>query len=122
MVPISLAAVPTPADVLRDPSLADALPPHALAALYGDVAALEARLRTRLLLLGITAESSTASAADRLLLIEEAAKMLATSEDTLYSKWKKLPFAFKDPLDGRIKFRVSGIERYITSRTSRVAS
>ena len=30
---------------------------------------------------------------DGLVLVDDAAKMLATSADTLYSKWKKLPFA-----------------------------
>jgi hypothetical protein len=72
-------------------------------------ARLAADLQT--LLLGSGADGQKgARESDRLILIDEAAKMLATSEDTLYSKWKRLPFAFKDPLDGKIKFRVSGIE------------
>jgi len=65
---------------------------------------------------------ATSHELDGLELGDGAAKMLATSADTLYSKWKKLPFAFKDPLDGKIKFRVSGIERYIAGRTGRTTA
>jgi len=59
-----------------------------------------------------------AEAAD-ILTLEEAAQLLRTSPDTLYRKWKKLPFAFKDPLDGKIKFSRSGVERYLKSRVGK---
>jgi hypothetical protein len=55
---------------------------------------------------------------ERIVLIEEAARLLGTSVDTLYDKWRKLPFAYKDPLDGKVKFRISGIEKYIQRRTA----
>lgn len=66
-------------------------------------------------------EAASASASgSEIVLLPEAAQVLGTSEDTLYSKWPKLAFAFKDPLDGKIKFRRSGIAKYIASRTGRV--
>jgi hypothetical protein len=84
--------------------------------LYGQIAPLEAHLRA-LLAASEKPEMSRPRDSCQVVLIEEAAKRLATSEDTLYTKWRKLPFAFKDPLDGKIKFRVNGIDEYIASRT-----
>jgi hypothetical protein len=113
--PASVAAVPGLDELDANPALAETLSPPVLR----DRARRAARLAGDLqaLLLGRAGEQQKpAPQPDRLILIDEAAKMLATSEDTLYSKWKRLPFAFKDPLDGKIKFTVSGIEKYVTGR------
>lgn len=49
---------------------------------------------------------------DRLLNIEEAAKRLNVSEDWLYHRWKKLPFAVK--LSKKLlRFSAQGIDEYI---------
>lgn len=114
-----LHVVPTLDDLERDPSRAETLPRDLLKDLARRSARLAADLQT--LLLGSGAADQQAQSAPEIVLLPEAAKILATSEDTLYSKWQKLAFAFKDPLDGKIKFRRSGIERYIASRTGRVA-
>ncbi len=53
------------------------------------------------------------------LTLEEAASLLRTSKDSLYRKWRKLPFAYKDPLDGRIKFNRSGLQRYMRQQQGR---
>jgi hypothetical protein len=59
-----------------------------------------------------------ATVEDEVVDIAATARLLRTSVDSLHRKWKKLPFAFKDPIDGRLKFRRSGIERYVAQRAS----
>lgn len=114
-------AVPTLAQIMEDRTLLDALPSDVLIGLrrecdhlYADLDAEIARQQQ--------ARWMGTTEPERVVLIDEAARMLATSEDTLYSKWRKLPFAFKDPLDGKIKFRVTGLDRYIAGRRASNAS
>lgn len=112
------ARLPTLDQIAEDRTVLDDLPADVLIELrrlcghlYGDLDAAVLRSQARW--------APSPAEIERVVLVEEAAKMLATSEDTLYSKWKRLPFAFKDPLDGRIKFRVAGIERHLAGRTGR---
>lgn len=110
--------VPSLDQLADDPKLADGLPRTVLVDLFRLVRHLEIELDTRLRGDAATAVPTDASPdSDRLLRLKEAAAMLKTSTDSLYAKWKKLPFAFKDPVDGRIKFRLSGIERHIRQRS-----
>lgn len=45
--------------------------------------------------------------------IDEAAKRLNTSSDSLYRKRKRLRLGYIDPLDGRLKFTEQEINDYI---------
>jgi hypothetical protein len=109
--------VPTWDELFKNPSLVAALPPEVQDDLYAQVAMLEARFRARVLARASSQKLGPES--NDLVLIEEAATMLRTSKDSLHSKWSRLPFAFKDPLDGKIKFSRSRIERYIASRVGK---
>jgi hypothetical protein len=50
---------------------------------------------------------------DAVLGVEEAARRLDTSADSLYRKHKRLRLGYKDPLDGRLKFTQQEIADYI---------
>lgn len=108
--PRTTIAVPSVDDVARDPTLADGLPYQArrlliLRALTA-VAALAA-------VDGDSADAdSKASESDRVLLIDDAAKMLNMTHDYLYRNWAKLGLGYKDA-DGRVKFSLHKIQRYI---------
>jgi hypothetical protein len=115
-MPARITAVPSLMQVVQNPGLLEGLPLDVLVDLQRqlghvgvDLAGAIARSQAR--------PATGTTEPEHVVLIDEAARMLATSEDTLYSKWKKLPFAFKDPLDNRIKFRVSGIKAYLAGRT-----
>jgi hypothetical protein len=116
----SVSLVPTLDRLEAELTFVDDLPVAQLVAVTRRVERLAADLR--IALIARLGEREMDRRPDRVVLIEEAAEMLRTSQDSLYMKWRKLPFAFKDRLDGRLKFRVSGIERYIASGTGRNAS
>lgn len=111
------AATPTLDALAADSSLLSSLSPPALSAVYGEVARLEAALRARLFLL--TIKHHQEKEADEVLTLREAAALLRTSVDALHRKWPRLGFAYKDPLDGRVKFSRRGLERYLTHRQLR---
>ncbi len=102
--------------LVTSPGTLDTLPRHVAAIVYRQVARLEADLRARLLEAAALDTDAPISEADRLVGVDEAARLLSTSADSLYRKWPKLGFAFKDPIDGRIKFRLSGVARYVEGR------
>ena len=54
---------------------------------------------------------------DRLLTVEEAAKRLGISKDTLYRKARALPFSVR--IGGNVRFSAQGISRYIATRQGR---
>ena len=109
-----LEALPTLDALAADTSLARSLDPSSLRALYARAARLEAELRAYLLTTVRQHRDSAAEAPpDHALTLREAADILRVSRDTLYRKWRALPFAFKDALDGRVKFRRRGLERYV---------
>ena len=52
---------------------------------------------------------------DRLLTIDEAARILKTSKDFLYRHWRELPFAVQ--LSSRqLRFSANGIQAFIEER------
>ena len=112
-----LTEIPRWDALVSDPSLFDELPSKVQDDIYTQIAMLEARFRAQVI--ARTNSQKVENDENDLILIEEAATMLKTSTDSLYSKWHKLPFAFKDPLDGKIKFSKSRIARYIESRLRR---
>jgi hypothetical protein len=108
--------LPTLDEVAASPSILDSLPLPALTALARQVEHLAADTRIALMTRVLNVQADGKGEADEVLLIEAAATLLKTSTDSLHTKWKHLPFAYKDPLDGRLKFSRRGIERYIASR------
>ena len=56
---------------------------------------------------------------DRLLEVEEAARRLAVSTDTLYRKARELPFTVR--IGGMFHFSAQGMSRFIATRQGRVA-
>jgi hypothetical protein len=63
-----------------------------------------------------TSSIAPAREPDRVLLIDEAAARLGMTKDFLYRRWPALHLGYKDA-DGRVKFPLSKIERYIRTRT-----
>jgi len=57
-------------------------------------------------------------AAERVVRIKEAARLLGTSTDHLHRTWRKFPGAYLDR-DGRVKFPVAAIERHIRTMSRR---
>lgn len=112
--PRRVGLAPSLAEVLANPAVLDRLAVDVLLDLRRQVRHLHTDLDAAIV--RQLADRRGQVAAERVVGVEEAAKRLLTSEDTLYAKWKKLPFAYKDPLDGKIKFRMSGIDRYLASR------
>jgi len=115
---------PLTLDVLaNDPSCIQSLPPDLLSTLYRQAARLEAELRAYLLPAGPqNRDQPTPASHDQALPLREAAALLHISSDTLYRKWRRLDFAYRDPLDGRLKFSRRGLERYVEHHLKRAAT
>lgn len=105
------ATTPSLDALAGDVSLISSLSPPALSQVYVEAARLEAALRARLSVLA--ADRPTEKEADGVLTIREAADLLRVSRDSLYRKWRRLDFAYRDGLDGRVKFSRRGVERYV---------
>ena len=114
-------SVPSLDEMVNNPSLIEGFSRATRAQLYRLVARLEAELRSLLLVVPSPerGESFVDSTADTTLTISEAAELLRTSKDTLYRKWRRLNFAYKDPLDHQIKFSRAGIDKHIRRQLSR---
>jgi Helix-turn-helix domain len=106
--------VPDLAAVIADPSIMQSAPPAVQAELYRQILRLEADVRVHFLSSLAPRESSEAS--EEVLTMAEAAALLRISKDTLYRKWRQLPGAYKDSLDGQIKFRRRSLDRYLQQR------
>jgi predicted DNA-binding transcriptional regulator AlpA len=74
---------------------------------------LKAKLWARLYDLGVPRKGE----ADRLLDVEEAARVLTLSPDTLYRRASELPFTVR--LGGSVRFSSDGIQKFICSRQGR---
>jgi hypothetical protein len=111
--PVPLAAVPTLADVARDPARLATLPLDVLIDLQRQVGHLSADVGA-----AITRQMARphggAVAPVRAVRIDEAAKVLAMSEDFLYRNWSKLG-GYKDD-DGHLKFPDSTLRRHVTRK------
>ena len=91
----------------------DSLGIEALPEALGEAERLKARLWVRLYGEGIPRQQEE----DRLLEVEEAAKRLAISTDTLYRKAHELPFTVR--IGGNVRFSAQGISRFIATRQGR---
>jgi hypothetical protein len=118
-VPSSPVAVPTLADLLADPSVFDGLPRTLQDVLFEQAVVLEARLRAKVMARHRTDERAPTEMGE-VLGIEEAAKRLGTSVDSLYRKRLRLRLGYRDPLDGRLKFTDKEINDYIRQQHRRV--
>lgn len=104
----------------EDPARIQSLPAPLQADLYRRAARLEAELRAALLAaLHQHQQRDHQGQQDEVLTLREAAVLLRTSKDTLHRKWRRLPFAYLDPLDRKVKFRRRGLERYLADRQVR---
>jgi excisionase family DNA binding protein len=91
------------------------VPLEQLAALLGQIAALQQAVSARLLHDLLLQAEVRAHETDRLLTVTEAAQRLACSKDWLYRH--RLPFAVRN---GRqLRFSADGLERYIRQRAGR---
>ena len=86
---------------------------EALPEALGEAEKLKARLWTRLYAAGIPRQEEE----DRLLEVEEAARRLAISTDTLYRRARELPFTVR--IGGNVRFSAQGISRFIATRQGR---
>ena len=98
-------------EVLADLTVLDHLPTQALVGLRRQVRHLDADIDaaiTSRMAKGIGRQDMGA-----VMGIEEAAKRLDTSSDSLYRKHNRLRLGYIDPLDGRLKFTEQEISDYI---------
>lgn len=93
----------------------DALPPEALAAAALALAALQGRIAARMAAVGTLASNGTA--ADRLLIVEEAAELLHVTPDWL-RRQRTLPFRVEIS-PGQVRYSAEGLQRFIRSRAQR---
>jgi helix-turn-helix protein len=114
--PPRLKTVLTLDELARDPTLFDSLSPALQDDTYLQVVTLAITLRVKRDASRQATSPTHGTSSDELLDIAEAARRLKTSADSLYRKWGKLPFAYKDPIDGKLKFRAKGIDAYIERR------
>lgn len=113
---MSLTLLPTLDQLTADPGHLNRLPLTVLVDLRGRVDHLRAELDRAITLRLARHDGEAPAEGDRALTIEEAAQLLHTSKDTLYRKWRKLPFAYKDPVDGHIKFSFLGLQKHLRQR------
>ncbi len=114
------ASTPTLDALVADPARIQSLPAPLLADLYRQAAQLEAALRAHLLTaLHQRQYHDHQGQQDEVLTLREAAALLRVSKDSLHRKWRTLPGAFKDPLDGRVKFSRKSLERHLAHRQLR---
>ena len=97
----------------RAQEAAGSLRPGDVADALGEAERLKARLWARL----YASTVSRPQEEDRLLEVEEAAKRLAISTDTLYRKARDLPFTVR--IGGNVRFSARGLTRYIETRQGR---
>ena len=99
-----------------DPARAVDLPIHIVAGLLAGIAAVQAALAARILVLAAeSAQTDSSRTEDTLLTANQAASRLAVSPDWVYRRASRLPFTVR--LDrGALRFSTLGIERYLRQR------
>ena len=113
--PVNLTSVPT-LDYLRaHPSLIAKLPQPVLAAVYVDVARLEAALLAALLVANQGMAQSPTPEPDRLLTPDEAARLLGTTKTWLYRNAPKLAFT-KRLTRKTLRFSENGLRKYLSGQ------
>jgi predicted DNA-binding transcriptional regulator AlpA len=105
---------PDLAELLRDPSQVNEIPPQSIPAILTQLAALHNALAARLL---VANENAEGHPEDRLLGIEEAAQRLGVSISWLYRRSSRLSFVVR--MGRKLVFSLRGIERYIKQRAGR---
>ncbi len=113
---MSLTPLPTLDELAAHPERAQELPPEVARDLLLRLAPLQEALRLGALHADVNGQPE-ALAEERLLTVEEAARMLGCSKDHLYRHAAKYPFTVR--LDSRLRFSARGIERFIRQRQGR---
>lgn len=117
---MSFEAIPTLDDLTRDPMTATSLPADIVETLLGKTAIVQSILISRLLALRATRQDyahSESADGDRLLTVEEAARMIGKSESHLYHQAANYPFTVR--VGGNLRFSRTGIEKFIRQRRGR---
>jgi hypothetical protein len=117
-VPSSLAAVPSLADLMADPSAFDGLPHELQDILFEQAVILEARLRVKVMTRHRTDERAP-TGPERAVGIDEACALLGMERGYLERRgnWTRLG-GYKDN-DGHVKFPMSTIQRHIRHQVRR---
>jgi predicted DNA-binding transcriptional regulator AlpA len=117
---MSLEAIPNLDDLTRDPMSATSLPAEIVENLLGKTAIVQSILISRLLALRAAHPDNTPSESDnqdRLLTVEEAARMIGKSESHLYHQAANYPFTVR--IGGNLRCSRTGIEKFIRQRRGR---
>jgi len=107
----AVAAVPTLAEIQLDIGLLERVQLDALITLRRQARHLEADLAAAIERRMV--REPAPPVLGEVLGVEEAAKRLGTSPDSLYRKHRRLRLGYKDPLDGRLKFTEQELAEYV---------
>lgn len=110
---VSVGATPVPSlgEVLADRTLLGGLPISVLVDLRRQLRHLDADLDA--VIADRMAPASSHQDMTTVLGVDETARRLDTSPDSLYRKRKRLRLGYIDPLDGRLKFTGQEIAEYV---------
>jgi hypothetical protein len=108
-----LREVPTLDRVAEDPGAAAGLPRDVLLGLQNRAICALAALGGQLI---AALNGSGERPVDRLVGVEEAARLLGRSTDWLYRHGRKLPFVVQEGKGAKLRFSTEGIARYIRER------
>jgi excisionase family DNA binding protein len=111
-----IEAVPSLDDLAANPERARDLPPNVAADLLVKLAGVQSLLLARAL--APSRNGHEPPPEDKLFTVAEAAERLGVSEDWLYRRARKLPFAVRVS-PRHVRFSARGIERYIRQREGR---
>jgi len=114
---MSLTPLPTLDELAAHPELARELPPEVAQDLLARLAPLQIVLLAQAIRPLGGGNGQGEPQEDRLLTVEEAAKMLGLSTDWLYRRAGKLPFTVR--LGRQLRFSERGLDRYIRQRQGR---
>ena len=112
-------ASPDLAELLRDPTLVNNLPPEAIPTVLCQLAALQSALAARLLTTpsGNRQPLNAPEHGDRLLTAEEAGPLMGVNRRWLYRHAKGLPFT-KRLSRKALRFSEKGLRRWLAARTT----
>jgi hypothetical protein len=101
------------ADVQADRTVLSRLPRATLLDLQCQVRHLDVDIDAAIDRQPMARQGTSGTETERLVLIEEAARILATSTGSIHRKWKRLRLGFIDAIDGKWKITVRELEEYI---------
>jgi predicted DNA-binding transcriptional regulator AlpA len=111
---VTLAAVPTVAEIVANPGRIAELPPAVALELHLRILGVQTALALRALTSASADGPGAVAQPDRLLTAKEAGTLLGVSPDWLYRRSNRLPFTVR--LGRALRFSASGIEKYLRAR------